>query len=104
VVALLWPIAAGVLLYFLPFDLVYDCWRMSRALAIVASIALLAVGALLALYGLFLILYRGDSGGNGDTYVTFASQEIDADLAGGVSLGVALALTVASVVALRSRR
>jgi len=39
-------------------------------------------GILLALYGLFALLYQGDSGGNGHTYVTFSGHEINAHLVG----------------------
>ena len=65
--------------------------------------ALLAAGLLLALYGLFAILYRGDSGGSGDTYVTFAGHELDADLAGAISLLIALVAVLISIMVLRRK-
>jgi hypothetical protein len=77
---------------------------MERVLAIVSAIALLAAGALLGLYGLFAILYRGDSGGSGDTYVTLAGHEIDADLVGAVALLLAFSVTLLSVRILRRKR
>jgi hypothetical protein len=63
---------------------------VSRAWAVLIGLALLATGTLLGLYGLFAILYRGDSGGSGDTYVSFGGHEIDADLAGAIALLFAL--------------
>ena len=52
------------------------------------GVLLLVAGVLLALYGLFAILYGGDSGG-GDTYVTIDGHEIDAGLAGAIALLIA---------------
>jgi hypothetical protein len=52
------------------------------------GLCLLAAGVLLAVYGLFAILYRGDDGG-GNTYVTIAGREMDADLAGTIALLIA---------------
>jgi hypothetical protein len=40
---------------------------MHRAVDLLVGLASLASGLLLGLYGLFAILYRGDSGGSGDT-------------------------------------
>jgi hypothetical protein len=77
---------------------------MERVLSVAVGLLLLAVGALLALYGLFAILYRGDSGGDGDTYVTFGSREVDADLAGAVSLVLAALVIAAAVLVLRWAR
>jgi hypothetical protein len=77
---------------------------MARSLlATVAGITLLLVGVLIALYGLFAILYGGDSGG-GDTYVTWAGHELDADLAGAISLVVGLAMLVAARLVVRRTR
>lgn len=50
------------------------------------GLALLALGGLLGLYALFAVIYRGDSGGNDDTYVTIVGHEFDADLIGVISL------------------
>ena len=72
-------------------------------LATATGVALLALGAVLTLYGLFAILYRGDSGGSGDTYVTLAGHELDADLVGGISLGLALVLALVATFVLRKR-
>jgi ABC-type sugar transport system permease subunit len=76
--------------------------------AVLGAILLLA-GALLTLYGLVAILYSGDSGGSGDTYVKntyvkFSGHEIDADLAGAVTLVLACLVTVAAVAVLRVSR
>jgi divalent metal cation (Fe/Co/Zn/Cd) transporter len=70
---------------------------MPRAVGLVVGLALLASGVLLGLYGLFAILYGGDSGGTGDTYVTIAGHETDADLAGALALLVAFFLLLASL-------
>jgi hypothetical protein len=77
---------------------------MRRAAGLLVGLALLAGGALLGLYGLFAILYGGDSGGTGDTYVTIAGHETDADLVGAVALLIALSLFLASLPFLKRER
>jgi ABC-type sugar transport system permease subunit len=73
--------------------------------ALVGLAALLALSLLLGLYGLFAVLYRGDSGGNGDTYVTFGGHQVDAQLAGAVALLISLiAILVAWTILRRGRR
>ena len=62
---------------------------MNRALVVVTGLALLALGGLLGLYGLFAVHYRGDSGGSADTYVTFVGHQFDADLVRAISLVIA---------------
>jgi hypothetical protein len=69
----------------------------------VAGLALVAGGVLLGLYGLFALLYGGDSGG-GDTYVTFAGHELDAGLAGAIALLIALLLLLAAIPFLKHER
>ena len=61
------------------------------------GVGLLAGGVLLGLLGLFALLYEGDSGGGGDTYVRLGGHKIDADLAGIVMLILAFALIITSV-------
>ena len=58
---------------------------MGRHLRSLVGLALLALSLLVGVYGLFAVLYRGDSGGTGDTYVTFGGHQVDAQLAGAVS-------------------
>jgi hypothetical protein len=65
------------------------------------GIPLLLGGLLLALYGVFAILYNGDGG---NTYVTLADHEIDADLAGAIVLPIGLALLVAGVLIVGRKR
>ena len=78
---------------------------MGRHLRSLVSLALLALSVLLGVYGLFAVLYRGDSGGNGDTYVTFGGHQVDAQLAGAVALLVSLiAILVAWTILRRGRR
>jgi hypothetical protein len=69
----------------------------------VAGLALLAGGVLLGPYGLFALLYGGDSGGR-DTYVTFAGHELDAGVAGAIALLLALLLLLAAVPLLKRER
>jgi ABC-type sugar transport system permease subunit len=76
-----------------------------RHLRSVVGVTLLAFSLLLGVYGLFAVLYRGDSGGNGDTYVTFGGHQVDAQLAGAVALLVSLiAILVAWLILSRGRR
>jgi hypothetical protein len=75
---------------------------MGRALRLAAGLVLVAVGALLGLYGLFAILYRDHSGGS--TYVTLFGHKRDAQLVGAVSLLAATVLITAAVLLMRLRR
>jgi hypothetical protein len=78
---------------------------VGRHLRSLIGLALLALSLLLGVYGLFAILYRGDSGGNGDTYVTFGGHHVDAQLAGAVALLASLiAILVAWLILWRGRR
>jgi hypothetical protein len=78
---------------------------VGRHLRSLVGLALLALSLLLAVYGLFAVLYRGDSGGNGDTYVTLGGHQVDAQLAGAVALLVSLtAILVAWLILWRGRR
>jgi hypothetical protein len=69
----------------------------------IAGLALVAGGVLLGLYGLFALLYGGDSGG-GDTYVIFAGHELDAGVAGAIALLLALLLLLGAVPFLKRER
>jgi hypothetical protein len=60
-----------------------------RLIETLLGLLLLVAGVLLALYGFFAILYGGDSGGSGETYVTIAGHEMDAGLAGAIALLIA---------------
>jgi hypothetical protein len=60
---------------------------------------LLVAGILLGLVGLFLIAYSGD----GDTYIRFRDEKIDADLVGAFALLRAFRLVVAAIALLRRR-
>lgn len=79
---------------------------MTRALRLIARVALALGGVLLALYGLFALVYRGDSGGSGHTYVTLAGRQLNAQLAGAIALvaGVTLLLAAISPLGRKSRR
>jgi hypothetical protein len=73
-----------------------------RPLAVLLGVLLVVSGALIAIYGLFALLYR-ESGG-GSTYVTFFGREIDAHLVGALALVVGLVLVVAPPIVRRSSR
>ena len=75
---------------------------MERALRLAVGLVLVAIGALLGLYGLFAILYRDHSGGS--TYVTLFGHERNAHLVGAASLLVGTALISAAVLLMRLRR
>jgi len=75
-----------------------------RLFGTLLGLVLLVAGVLLALYGLFAILYGGDSGGSGDTYVTIAGHEMDADLAGAIALLIAFFAVLFSTIFLRRER
>jgi hypothetical protein len=75
---------------------------MERALRLAVGLVLVAIGALLGLYGLFAILYRDHSGGS--TYVTLFGHERNAHLVGADSLLVGTALISAAVLLIRLRR
>jgi hypothetical protein len=78
---------------------------VGRRLRSVVGLSLLALSLLLGVYGLFAVLYRGDGGGNGDTYVTFGGHQVDAQLAGAVALLVSLiAILAAWTILWRGRR
>jgi len=78
---------------------------VSRHLRSLVGLALLALSLLLGLYGLFAVLYRGESAGSGDTYVTFGGHQVDAQLAGAVALLVSIiAILVAWLILRRGRR
>jgi hypothetical protein len=77
---------------------------MKRVVALLTGLVLLATASLLGLYGLFAILYRGDSAGSGDTYVPLAGHDVDADLVGAVALLLAVALILLSIPVLRRKR
>jgi len=64
---------------------------------------LLVAGTLLGLVGLFFIAYSGDSG-DGDTYIRFGDDKIDADIVGGSVLLVAFLLVVAAIALFRRSR
>jgi hypothetical protein len=68
-----------------------------------SSVPLFLVGALLALYGLVALLYTGEGGHPGPTYVTLSGRHFDAHRVGAVSLLVALAMIVAGVAVVRRR-
>ena len=66
------------------------------------GVVLLTAACILGLYGLFVILYGGESGG-GDTYVELAGRRIDADLVGAGAMLLAVAGMLASLHVLRRR-
>jgi hypothetical protein len=75
---------------------------MRAALRLLVGLATLGAGALLALYGILLLVYTGDNG-NGDTYIQPGGHKVDAHLAGGFILPLALGLFVLFRLVLRRR-
>ena len=75
-----------------------------RIAGAVLGVLLLLAGAILGLYGLFAILYRGDSGGSGNTYVDLGGRKIDADWVGAVALLLACLVALAGTTVLRGSR
>jgi hypothetical protein len=61
----------------------------------------LLIGAVVGLFGLFLILYRGEEGSEGDTYVNFGGNRIDADHIGIPVLAIGIVIVVVSLLRLR---
>jgi hypothetical protein len=76
---------------------------MTRAARYLLSAGLIAAGALLGLYGVFALLYRGEAGG-GETTIELAGSTIDAHRAGAVSLAVSALLFACAYLAARGRR
>ena len=73
-----------------------------RTLRTAVSVPLIVIGAVFALYGAFALIYNGD--GSGPTYIKIAGSEIDAHLAGGISLAIAAGLMGSGVIAARHGR
>lgn len=67
-----------------------------------AGAILVVLGLPLALWGLFVALYRGD-GGRGHTYLTIAGHRTDAPPVGVYALLVALAMIAVGVLLLLRR-
>ena len=68
-----------------------------------ASISLYFVSALLALYGLLLVLGAGGDNGRRADYVDLGGRHIDTYLAGSVSLSIAVALFAVAFAVSRHR-
>jgi ribose/xylose/arabinose/galactoside ABC-type transport system permease subunit len=63
----------------------------------------LVLATLLGLYALFLVLYQGEEGSEGDTYLNVGGKKIDADVVGVPLLLVAAAVVAVLLWALRRR-
>lgn len=61
------------------------------------SAPLLVIGALFAFYGVFALTFNGD--GSGRTYINIARGQMDAHVAGGISLAIAAVLIGSSLLA-----
>ena len=62
---------------------------------------MLAAAVVAVFYGLFAFLYRGDAGGDGDTYIKLNGSDVDGDLVGVIAFLIAAVAVVLSVVVLR---
>jgi hypothetical protein len=78
--------------------------RRLDALKVVTGFLGLVVGTLIGLYGLFLILYQGEEGSEGDTYMEVGGAKIDADYIGVPMVLVAPVVLVISLRKLSRRR
>ena len=74
-----------------------------KAVRFLIAVLLIAAGAVLALYGIFAFVYK-DEGSGGPTYIKIAGGEVDAHLAGGLSLALAVVLVAFGIFAVRHRR
>lgn len=74
---------------------------MTKLLRQVLSAPLFVAGAILALYGIFALVYTGDGG---RTYVEIAGSDMDAHLTGGISLAAAAVLIASGTAAARRNR
>jgi hypothetical protein len=64
----------------------------------------LLAGTLISLMGLFLVLYRGEEGSEGNTWVNLGGKKVDADIVGIPLLAIGLAAVGVSLLALRRSR
>jgi hypothetical protein len=76
---------------------------MARFVRLLVGVGLVIGAVLLALYGLFAILYRGDSG-SGGTYVEFGGHEINARVVGAVALAIAFVAPLCAALLLKRGR
>jgi hypothetical protein len=76
---------------------------VGRWFRVLLGLALFAGAIVVGLYGLFAVLYQGDSGGNGDTYVKMGGRDIDSQLVGVSSLILAAGMLLAGWLAIRRR-
>lgn len=74
-----------------------------RAVRRLLSAVLFAVGALLAVYGSFLLVYRGEGRHPAATYVTLAGHRHDARTVGAIALAIGIAVGLAAILVLRAR-
>jgi hypothetical protein len=75
---------------------------MRRPLPLLFALALIAGGSLVALYGLFAILYEGDSPG-ADPVVKVGDRDVDADVVGAVTLTLGLGGVLLGALLMRRR-
>jgi hypothetical protein len=73
-----------------------------RSARVLLGLALLVWAGVLALYGLFAIVYEGDGGA--DARVEVSGRDLDADLVGGIALALAVAAILAGAIVLRRSR
>jgi hypothetical protein len=72
---------------------------LKRTTRLPIAVLLIAAGLLLALYGALALLYQAD--GSGTTHVTIAGDEMNAHLAGGISLAIGAVLFTSGLVVIR---
>jgi hypothetical protein len=74
---------------------------LRRLIPDLVGVVLLVSGVALIAYGLFAVLYNGDSGGS-STYVAISGHRVNSDLVGLIALAVG-ALAISGFVMLRRR-
>jgi hypothetical protein len=64
---------------------------MRRLARVAVVVVLFAAAVVLGLWGLLLVLYHGEGPHGSETYVTLVGRQIDADVAGWVTMVIAVA-------------
>ena len=70
---------------------------------VVSGLVGATLGALLGLIGVFLVVYEGEEGSEGDAWVNLGGTHIDADVVGAPLLVLAVIVIAVSLRALRRR-
>jgi hypothetical protein len=72
---------------------------MRRLARVMVAVVLFAVAVALGLWGLLLVLYNGEGPHGSETYVTLFGRQIEADVVGGITMAMAMAVAALGVLA-----